>query len=158
MKDGSLAAGRWNKWQHKAGGTFVYSSELASYSSDKVWAWTPLSSDEFFAMEMERKKEKKREKKLNKHPLADPKLFKYGTDINVYYQKALEKLREEFCWATLPMMRKQTPVWQIAPLHGKYVFGHISLNGWNLENYVFYKLKSGDYKVSVTAGDRVTGR
>ena len=36
-------------------------------------------------------------------------------------------------------------------------FGHISLHGWNLERYVFYKLKSGDYKVSVTAGDRVTG-
>ena len=36
-------------------------------------------------------------------------------------------------------------------------FGHISLHGWNLERYVFYKLKSGDYKVSVTAGDRTTG-
>ena len=36
-------------------------------------------------------------------------------------------------------------------------FGSIRLNGWNLESYVFYKLKSGDYKVSVTAGDRVTG-
>ncbi len=262
-----------------------------------VWAWTPLSSDQFFAMEMEREKEKRREKKLNRNPTADPELFKYGTDIDVYYLKALEKLREEFRWATVPMMRKQTPVWQIAPLHGKYVFGqisesdddgsdivtpwtegttadefieflyrytrdavecsspeakfrfgtdisvyldkafenvkkdyrwldrktldriwqydirkvdgdlefvrryrgkggysvcdaesaerfiecvehdyqsaalqanetvasyspsfgHISLHGWNLESYVFYKLKSGDYKVSVTAGDRVTG-
>ncbi|MBO4356311.1 MAG: hypothetical protein J5850_05615, partial [Clostridia bacterium] len=36
-------------------------------------------------------------------------------------------------------------------------FGHIELNGWNLESYVFYKLKSGDYKVSVTAGNRSTG-
>ena len=36
-------------------------------------------------------------------------------------------------------------------------FGHIEIHGWNLERYVFYKLKSGDYKVSVTAGDRVTG-
>ncbi len=297
MKDGSLAAGRWNKWRHEAGGAFIYSSALASHSSDKVWAWTPLSSDEFFAMEVERENEKKREKKLNKNPSADPELFKYGTDINVYYEKALEKLREEFCWATLPMMKKSTPIWQIAPLHGKYVFGqisknyyddsdivtpwsegatadefidflcrytrdtvehsnpeekfkfgtdinvyldkafnnvkkdyrwfdkkmagktwqydiqrvdgdlefvrkyrdeseysvydvesaerfieyvehdyqsaalqanktvasyapsfgHISLHGWNLESYVFYKLKSGDYKVSVTAGDRVTG-
>ena len=297
MKDGRLAAGRWNKWRHKNEGAFIYSSALASHSSDKVWAWTPLSSDQFFAMEVEREKEKKREKKLNKNPSADPELFKYGTDINVYYEKALDKLREEFCWATLPMMRKETPVWQIAPLHGKYVFGqisknyyddsdivtpwtegatadefidflcrythdtvehsnpeekfklgtdinvylekafknvkkdyrwldkkiigktwqydiqrvdgdlefvrkyrgkrkysvydvesaerfiecveydyrsaalqanetvasyspsfgHISLHGWNLESYVFYKLKSGDYKVSVTAGDRVTG-
>ncbi len=297
MKDGSLAAGRWNKWRHEAGGAFIYSSALASHSSDKVWAWTPLSSDQFFAMEVERENEKKREKKLNRNPSADPELFRYGLDINVYYEKALEKLREEFCWATLTMMRKSTPVWQIAPLHGKYVFGqisknyyddsdvvtpwtegatadefidflcrytrdtvehsdpeekfklgtdinvylekafnavkkdyrwldkkmigktwqydiqrvdgdlefvrkfrdeseysvydvesaerfiecveydyqsaalqanrtvasyapsfgHISLHGWNLESYVFYKLKSGDYKVSVTAGDRVTG-
>ncbi len=297
MKDGSLAAGRWNKWRNEAGGYFIYSSALASHSSDKVWAWTPLSSDQFFEMEVERENEKKREKKLNKNPSADPELFRYGTDINVYYEKALEKLREEFCWATLPMMRKQTPVWQVARLHGKYVFGqisknyyddsdivtpwaegatadefidflcrytrdavehsnpeekfrfgtditvylekafnnvkkdyrwldkkmlgntwqydirkvdgdlefvrryrneseysvydvesaerfiesveydyqnaalqanktvasyaakfgHISLHGWNLERYVFYRLKSGDYKVSVTAGDRVTG-
>ena len=128
MKDGSLAAGRWNKWRHEAGGTFIYSSALASHSSDKVWAWTPLSSDQFFEMEVERENEKKREKKLNTNPSADPELFKYGTDINVYYERALEKLREEFYWATLPMMRKQTPVWQIAPFHGKYVFGQISKN------------------------------
>lgn len=297
MKDGSLAAGRWNKWRHEAGGAFIYSSALASHSSEKVWAWTPLNSDELYAMEAERENEKKREKKLNKNPSVDPKLFKYGTDINVYYEKALQKLREEFSWATMPMMRKQTPIYQIAPLHGRYVFGqisrnyyddsdivtpwtegssadefidflyrytydavkrcnpdekfkfgtdinvyldkafhnvkkdyhwldrkmlgktwrydirrvdgdlefvrkcwnedeysvydvesaehfiesvendyqnaalqankvvasyapsfgHISLHGWNLESYVFYKMKSGDYKVSVTAGDRVTG-
>ena len=290
MKNGSLAAGRWNKLRGEAGGAFIYSSALASHSWDEVWAWTPLSSDEYFAMEVEREAEKKREKKLNKNPSVDPELFKYGLDINAYYEKALEKLRGEFYWATLPMMKKRTPVWQIAPLHGKYVFGqidknyyddsdivttwtegttadefieflcsythdtvehsnpeekfkfgtdinvylekafekvkkdyrwldkkmlakswqydiqkvdgdlefvrkygdeaeysvfdvesaerfiecaalsankivtsyepafgHISLHGWNLERYVFYKLKSGDYKVSVTAGDRVTG-
>ena len=33
----------------------------------------------------------------------------------------------------------------------------ISLHGWNLESYVFYKLRTGDYKVSVTAGNRTTG-
>jgi hypothetical protein len=128
MKDGSLAAGRWNKWRRKAGGAFIYAPALASHGSDKVWAWTPLSTDQFFAMEIERENEKKREKKLNRNPSADPELFRYGTDINVYYEKALEKLREEFCWATLPMMRKCTPVWQIAPLHGKYVFGQIGKN------------------------------
>ena len=128
MKDGGLAAGRWNKWRNEAGGAFIYSSALASHSWDKVWAWTPLSSDQFFAMEVERENKKKREKKLNKNPSADPELFKYGTDINVYYEKALEKLREEFYWATLSMMRKKTPVWQIARLHGKYVFGQISKN------------------------------
>ena len=297
MKDGTLAAGRWNKWRGQAGGAFIYAPALGSHSSDEVWAWTPLSTDESFAMELERENEKKLEKKLNKNPSADPELFKYGMDINAYYEKALEKLREEFYWATVTMMKKQTPVWQIAPLHGKYVFchieksyyddsdivipwaegttadefidflckythdtvknsnpeekfkfgtdinvylekafsnvkkdyrwfdkkmlnnswrydirkvdgdlefvrkyrneskysvydvesaerfietveydyqsaalqanetvasyephfGHIKLHGWNLERYVFYKLKSGDYKVSVTAGDRVTG-
>ena len=128
MKDGSLAAGRWNKWRHESGGAFIYSSALASHSSDEVWAWTPLSTDEIFAAEQELENEKKREKKLNKNPSADPELFKYGTDINVYYEKALEKLRGEFGWATVTMMKKKTPVWQIAPLHGKYVFGQISKN------------------------------
>ena len=128
MKDGRLAAGRWEKWRHEAGGAFIYSSALASHSWNKVWAWTPLGTDEYFAAEQERENEKKREKKLNKNPSADTELFRYGTDINVYYEKALEKLREEFHWATLPMMRKKTPVWQIAPLHGKYVFGQIRRN------------------------------
>ena len=297
MKDGTMAAGRWNKWRGTAGGAFIYAPALSSYSSDKVWAWTPLSTDKFFAMELEREEEKKREKKLNKNPSADPELFRYGTDIEIYYEKALEKLRGEFSWATLTMMKKCIPVWQIAPLHGRYVFaqlsknycddsdivtpweegataeefidflcgytrdtvknsnpeekfklgtdinvylekafnnvkrdyhwldkkitdnachydiqrvggdlefvrryanegefsvmdvnsaerfiecveydyqsaamqanevtasyapkfGHITLNGWNLESYVFYRLRSGDYKVSVTAGDRVAG-
>ncbi len=297
MKDGTLAAGRWNKWRREAGGSFIYAPALASHGSDEVWAWTPLSTDRFFAIELEHEKEKKLEKKLNRNPVADPELFRYGTDIGVYYEKALEKLRREYSWATLTMMKKCTPVWQIAPLHGKYVFGqveksyyddsdtvtpwkdgstadefvdflceyardtvknsnpeekfrfgtdvnvylekafekvkkdyrwldkkmladswqydirkvdgdfefvrkygkkdkysvfdvesaerfiecveygyqsaalqanetvasyapefgHIELYGWNLERYVFYKLKSGDYKVSVTAGDRTTG-
>ena len=36
-------------------------------------------------------------------------------------------------------------------------FSGVEISGWYLESYVFYKLKSGDYKVSVTAGDRTTG-
>ncbi|MBP5779990.1 MAG: hypothetical protein J6X34_02000, partial [Clostridia bacterium] len=36
-------------------------------------------------------------------------------------------------------------------------FGSVSIHGWNLESYVFYKMASGDYKVSVTAGNRTTG-
>ncbi len=131
MKDGCLAAGRWNKWRHEAGGAFIYAPALASHSSDKVWAWTPLSTDKFFAMELERENEKELEKKLNRNPSADPELFKYGTDIDTYYKLALEKLRVEFYWATLPMMRKKTPVWQIARLRGRYVFGQISRNYYN---------------------------
>ncbi len=128
MKNGRLAAGRWNKWRHETGGAFIYSSALASHSSDKVWAWTPLSTDQIFAMELEHEKEKKRENKLNRNPITDPELFKYGTNINTYYEKALNKLRGEFCWATVTMMKKKTPVWQIAPLHGNYVFAQIGKN------------------------------
>ncbi len=36
-------------------------------------------------------------------------------------------------------------------------FGRIEINGWYLEKYVFAKLKTGDFKVTVQAGDRVTG-
>ncbi len=39
----------------------------------------------------------------------------------------------------------------------KVSFGSIEIHGWYLEKYTFYKLRSGDYKVSVQAGDRVTG-
>ena len=36
-------------------------------------------------------------------------------------------------------------------------FGHVDIHGWNLEQYRVYKLATGDYKVSVTAGNRSTG-
>ena len=36
-------------------------------------------------------------------------------------------------------------------------FGHVDVHGWNLERYRFDKMQSGDYKVEVQAGDRVTG-
>ena len=36
-------------------------------------------------------------------------------------------------------------------------FGHVDLHGWYLERYEFIRLKTGDYKVNVQAGNRVTG-
>ena len=36
-------------------------------------------------------------------------------------------------------------------------FGSVVANGWCLEKYIVYKLKSGDYKVFVQAGDRTAG-
>ncbi len=294
LMDGTLATGRWDKWSDEKGGCFIYAPALASYSMNKVWAWTPLSSDEIFSAEEERENERLREEELNKNPSTDPDKFKYGIDINIYYEKALEKLSSQYPWASLEQMKKQKP-WEIVPLHGQYVFGqvntsydgynyvkewtdgstadefidflceytrkavedsnpdakfrygrdietyldkayanvkkdyhwaekkslqkacpfaikqikgewefvriyrgggeyvcdaataeefieyvahdyrdaalsvnpvvaehemkfgHIEIHGWNLERYIFYKLKSGDYKVSVTAGDRVTG-
>lgn len=39
----------------------------------------------------------------------------------------------------------------------KVSFESIEIHGWYLEKYDFYRLQSGDYKVSVQAGDRVTG-
>ncbi len=127
MNDGSLAAGRWYSFSEDDG-QFIYAPALASHSMDEVFAWTALSSDDIFAAEEEALEEKRIEAELNKDPKTDPDLFKYGLDIDVYYKKALEKLRKEFPWATLAMMKKCTPVWQIAALHGNYVFGQISKN------------------------------
>jgi hypothetical protein len=36
-------------------------------------------------------------------------------------------------------------------------FGRVEIHGWYLERYRFVKMQSGDYKVEVQAGDRVTG-
>lgn len=62
---------------------------------------------------------------INRNPLIDQEKFKYGIDIEVYYRKALKKLREEYPWATKAQMKKETP-WKIVPLHGKYVFGQVN--------------------------------
>ena len=124
MTDGGLGAGRWSPFRN-GGGTFIYAPALAQHSQDKVWAWTELSPDECSLIEEEREREKAHEEELNKNPSTDPELFKYGTDIGVYYDKALEKLREKYYWASLAQMKKR-PVWQIVPLHGKYVFGLVN--------------------------------
>ena len=94
---------------------------------EEVWAWTPLSSDEFFAMEEEKENEKKREEELNKNPAFDPDKFKYGKDIKKYYEKALKKLRKEYPWADVAQMKKKG-AWDITPLHGKYVYGQVSIS------------------------------
>ena len=121
-KNGELGAGRWEQWNEKNKGCFIYAPALASYSMEEVWAWTPLSSDDIFSAEEEREEEKRIEKELNKNPTADPEKFRYGTDIDVYYEKALEKLRLEYPWATLTQMKKK-PQYLIVPRHGQYVFG-----------------------------------
>ena len=121
LNDGTLAAGRWTELGEK-NGQFIYASALASHSMNKVWAWTPLSSDDTFEQEEERERERIREEKLNKNPVADPEKFKYGTDIDVYYEKALEKLKSKYPWATLTQMKKKTH-YVIVPRHGKYIFG-----------------------------------
>ncbi|MCR5324046.1 MAG: hypothetical protein K6E85_12330 [Lachnospiraceae bacterium] len=122
LKSGELAAGRWNRWPGKDDGTFFYASALAGHGMDKVWAWTTLSPDDISAREEGREKERELEKELNKNPSADPEKFKYGTDIDVYYEKALEKLRKKYPWATLTQMKKN-PAYLIVPRHGKYIFG-----------------------------------
>ncbi len=125
LKDGQLSAGRWDEWTKGKNGTFVYAPALACHSMNEVWAWTSLSSDEFFEAEEESERERKREEELNRNPSADEELFKYGADIEVYYQKALERLKEEYPWATVNQMKKVTP-YAIAPCHGKLVFGQVS--------------------------------
>ena len=125
FKDGGLAAGRWNKWLGENRGSFIYAPALASYSMDDVWAWTALSTDPIYAVEEERINARKREEELNRNPSVDHDKFIYGTDVNAYYEKALERLRKDYPWASLAQMRKEK-IWEITPLHGKYVFGHVS--------------------------------
>ena len=122
LTDGRLASGRWDQFPDGKEGLFIYASALASYSMDKVWAWTALSSDEVYEREAERLREKRHEEELNMNPVADPEKFKYGTDISVYYEKAMEKLRELYPWATVTQMKRRTP-YVIVPRHGQYIFG-----------------------------------
>ena len=130
LKDGQLAAGRWDEWTKGKNGTFVYAPALACHSMSEVWAWTSLSSDDFFEAEEESERERKREEELNRNPSVDEELFKYGTDIEVYYEKALEKLKKDYPWATVTQMKKVTP-YAIAPCHGKLVFGNVITNSYN---------------------------
>lgn len=121
LMNGGMAGGRWDKLEENKG-RFIYAPALASYKMDKVWAWTALSPDDIFEAEEEEENERRREEELNKNPSADPERFKYGTDVDVYYKKALEKLLKEYPWATVTQMKKRTP-WEIVPCHGQYVFG-----------------------------------
>ena len=120
LNDGTLSAGRWDEDCER-----FDTWGRPTIDEDEVWAWSALSSDDFFAMEEEWENERKQEEQLNSNATADPELFKYGTDITEYYSKALEKLIEKYPWATLTQMLKKTP-WDIVPLHGKYVFGQVS--------------------------------
>ncbi len=121
LNNGEMAAGRWDELGEK-NGQFIYASALASHSMKKVWAWTPLSPDDVFEREEEKERERKKEEELNRNPVADPVKFKYGTDIAVYYEKALEKLKAEYPWATMAQMKKKTQ-YLIVPRHGQYIFG-----------------------------------
>lgn len=122
LNSGGLAAGRWKQWLGKNEGSFAYASAGASHGMDKVWAWTALSTDSIYAAEEEKEIKRKLEEELNRNPSADPEKFKYGTDISVYYEKALEKLRRDYPWATVTQMKKKTP-YVIVPRNGQFIFG-----------------------------------
>lgn len=124
LKNGNLSVGRWEKYGKKDG-AFIYAPALASHAMDEVWAWMPLSSDDIFDAEEESEKEHKQEEELNQNPSTDLKLMKYGIEIDVYYEKALQKLLKKFPWATITQMKKKQP-WEIVPNHGKYVFAQTS--------------------------------
>ena len=125
LKDGGMSGGRWEKWRKKSDGWFEHSSGGINIGKEKVWAWAPLSPDKFSVAEEELEAERRHEEELNRNPFADPVKFEYGTDIKVYYAKALRKLKKKYPWATQAQMKKKTP-WQIVPLHGQYVFGQVS--------------------------------
>ncbi len=121
LMNGEMAGGRWDEFE-PGDGSFIYAPALACYDMDEVWAWTPLSPDDTFEAEQEAENERRREEELNRNPTADPEIFIYGMDIDVYYEKAREKLLKEYPWATVTQMKKRTP-WEIVPCHGQYVFG-----------------------------------
>ena len=122
MNDGSLSAGRWDRLSDPEEGIFIYASALASHDMKEVFAWVALSNDDIFERELEKEREKQLEEELNKNPSLDKKKFKYGIDIEIYYEKALEKLKKEYPWATMTQMKKVLP-YVIVPRHGKYIFG-----------------------------------
>ena len=133
LNDGSISAGRWDKYS-ETDGTFIHAPALCCIDPDKVWAWKALSPDDIFEREEAEEKERLREEELNKKPTKSKKLFKYGTDINVYSEKALEKLKAEYPWASIAQMKKCTP-WEITPVHGRLVFGQ-TRSGWKNERIV----------------------
>jgi len=122
LTNGRISGGRWEYMihQHEQDGKFSYAGRY--YGKDKVWAWVPLSPDRFFEREQAAEEERRHEEELNRNPSVDHNKFIYGTDVNIYYEKALEKLRKEYPWASLAQMKKEKP-WGIVPLHGRYVFG-----------------------------------
>jgi hypothetical protein len=68
------------------------------------------------------------------------------------------------CETTESLLRNMEYEYQEAalqenPVVAEYAvsFGRVDVNGWGLEKYIIYKLKTGDYKVYVQAGDRTTG-
>ena len=133
---------------------------------------------------------------------SDPeKKFALGYDIDVYLEKAFNKVKKKYTWLTKKIagscrydIRQINGEWEFvreyddasasicnygssedfiecvaddyrsAALRANTVvsgykvnFGSVEIHGWHLEQYVVSKLSSGDYKVNVTAGDRVTG-
>ncbi len=141
LKTGGLGSGRWDYWRDKKSGTFIYAPALACYGMEEVWAWTELSTDDIFASEEKAEKERLLEEELNRSPSTDPVKFKYGTDIGVYYEKALEKLRKDYPWASLSQMKKKTQ-YIITPVHGKYIFGLD--NGTFMDSKLVDEWKDGD--------------
>ena len=125
LTNGGMAGGRWDQLEDDEG-LFIYAPALASYGMDEVWAWTALSPDDIFEAEEEQERERKHEEELNRNPSVDPVKFKYGLDIDVYYEKACQKLRGEYPWASVAQMKKRTP-WEIVPCHGQYVFGQTTM-------------------------------
>lgn len=125
LNNGGLSAGRWFKWMGENRGCFYHESVISTFSVDEVWAWTALSTDVIYAVEEEKIKARKHEEEINRNPYVDKEKFKYGTDVNAYYEKARERLSREYPWASLPQMKKDRH-WDILPYHGKCVFGYVS--------------------------------
>ena len=178
-------------------GKTVFGQVDRSWQTPVIHEWTEgTTADEFIAFLCEYA----REAVKNANPAEK---FRYGLDIEVYLQRAMEAVRKDYRWLTRPMLddycryeiRQVDGDWEFVqaylgsddfsvcdcataeqlvemivhdaqeaalranPVTDEYAvpFGRVEVHGWYLEHYIFYRLQTGDVKVSVQAGDRVTG-
>lgn len=99
LKDGKMSGGRWQDGGPylKQPGYFEHAPAACNIDCNEVWAWTALDP----YREIEEKAEPvKEEKKKEKKRLSADRKFKYGYDVEVYIDKAVEKLQKEYCWVT----------------------------------------------------------
>lgn len=122
LKDGNISGGRWEDGGAylKEPGFFNHAPAASIIDYKRVAAWAPL--DPF-----------KHDPNENVDPVMDAKKFRYGLDIETYYEKALEKLKEKYSWAEMKHLKKDD-LFVIEPIKGRYEFA--------LHHYVDYTGKT----------------
>lgn len=218
LHNGDMSGGSWSNAgiYVKDVGWFDHAPACGIINVKDVWAWSALSPRSKEKLEWpkyispeELAAREEAERKKRQHPAYDPAVkFNYGYEIEVYLEKAYQKLKETYPWFTKKMLDthyrfaieedegslqyieyykyKKNDIsrnfidnmdtgddfirhvvfcheWKVQNANeevAEYPVDYESvelLGGWYLEHYTFYKLKTGDYKVFVQAGDRTGG-